>query len=265
MPPGVPGELYIGGAGVARGYLNRAELTAERFVADPFSGEAGARMYRTGDMARYLPDGNIEFRMRADNQVKIRGFRVELGEVEAALGEFPRVKQAVCRVVDLGRGDARLVAYVQPNGETPSASELRDHLRSRLPQYMIPQHIVNVDEFPLTPNGKVDRNQLPMPQDANTAAEQYVEPATVAERTVAAVFQEVLEVERVSADANFFDLGGHSVLATRAVAQLRKRGHPQITLRMLFDAQNLAELARGLDALQVSQAEEVVEREQFQF
>ncbi len=173
VPVGVPGEIFIGGAGVARGYLERPELTAERFVADPFAKPAGGRMYRTGDLGRYLPDGNIEFRQRVDNQVKIRGFRVELGEVEAALQAQPGVKQAVCNVVEIRPGDQRLVGYIIAEAQQLDAASLREGLRARLPQYMIPQHVVPVDGFPLLPNGKVNRRQLPHPRDVGALDEIY--------------------------------------------------------------------------------------------
>lgn len=261
-PTGVPGELCIAGAGVARGYLNRPELNAERFVADPFDATPGARMYRTGDMGRYLSDGNLEFRQRADSQVKIRGFRVELGDVEAALDAHPAVRQSVARVVELRPGDARLVAYVlAPDANPPSAAELREHLQASVPQYMIPQHFIIVAQFPLTPNGKVDRAQLPSPQASDWLTETYVEPATDSERTVARVFRDVLTVERVGAEASFFDLGGHSVLATRVVAQLRKLGHADVTLRMLFESATVAVLARELDRI----AQAAPEREAYEF
>jgi hypothetical protein len=263
-PTGVPGELCIAGAGVARGYLDQPELTAERFVRDPFTDRFGGRMYRTGDLGRYLPDGNLEFRQRVDNQVKIRGFRVELGDVEAALASHPRVRQAVARIFELRPGDARLVGYVLPEGEAPSAAELREHLRAQLPQYMVPQHFSVVERFELTPNGKVDRAKLEPPHAADLLAETFVAPATPHEQLVADVFGEVLQVERVSADASFFDLGGHSVLAARVVAQLRRQGFPALSLRSLFEWPSAAALARELDRL-APKVEAGTEREEFQF
>ena len=271
VPTGIPGEICIAGAGVARGYLNRSELTAEKFVRDPFSevfdsDPEGDRMYRTGDSGRFLVDGNLEFRNRVDNQVKIRGFRVELGEVEAAMESHPAVKQAIAKVFELRPGDTRLVAYLLPCGEAPTAVELRDHLRARLPHYMVPQHFSVVGEFPLTPNGKVDRIQLPTPQAADILAEAYIEPKTSAERMVANVFREMLAVERVSADASFFDLGGHSILATRVVSLLRQNEHPGITLRMLFESPTAVALGREIEQLkQASSVDQSREREEFQF
>ena len=271
VPTGIPGEICIAGAGVARGYLNRSELTAEKFVCDPFlevfgSDAVGGRMYRTGDSGRFLVDGNLEFRNRIDNQVKIRGFRVELGEVEAAMESHPAVKQAIAKVFELRPGDTRLVAYLLPCGEAPTAVELRDHLRARLPHYMVPQHFSVVVEFPLTPNGKVDRIHLPTPQAADVLAEAYIEPKTSAERMVANVFREMLAVERVSADASFFDLGGHSILATRVVSLLRQNEHPGITLRMLFESPTAVALGREIEQLkQAGSVDQSREREEFQF
>ena len=265
-PMGVPGELCIAGAGVARGYLDRPELTAERFVRDPFADRFGGRMYKTGDLGRYLPDGNLEFRQRVDNQVKIRGFRVELGDVEAALNSHPRVKQGVARIFELRPGDARLVGYVLPDGEPPAAAELREHLRTTLPQYMVPQHFSVVERFALTPNGKVDRARLEPPHAADLLAETFVAPSTPHEQLVADVFGDVLQVEKVSADASFFDLGGHSVLAARVVAQLRRQGFPTLSLRTLFESPSAATLARELDRLAVPAVQsDTREREEFQF
>ncbi|HKE48127.1 MAG TPA: amino acid adenylation domain-containing protein [Rhodanobacteraceae bacterium] len=265
-PMGVPGELCIAGAGVARGYLDRPELTAERFVRDPFADRFGGRMYRTGDLGRYLPDGNLEFRQRVDNQVKIRGFRVELGDVEAALNSHPQVKQGVARIFELRPGDARLVGYVLPEGEPPTAAELREHLRKTLPQYMVPQHFSVVEQFALTPNGKVDRARLEPPHAADLLAETFVAPSTPHELLVAEVFGDVLQVEKVSADASFFDLGGHSVLAARVVAALRRQGFPTLSLRTLFESPSAATLGRELDRMAAPAVEsDTREREEFQF
>lgn len=271
VPTGIPGEICIAGAGVARGYLNRPELTAGKFVRDPFSGPVdsdalGGRMYRTGDSGRFLVDGNLEFRNRIDNQVKIRGFRVELGEVEAVMESHPAVKQAIAKIFEFRPGDTRLVAYVLPYAEAPTAMELRDHLRARLPHYMVPQHLSVVAEFPLTPNGKVDRIQLPAPQAEDILAETHVEPKTPTERMVADIFGEMLAVERVSADTSFFDLGGHSILATRVVSLLRQNEHPGITLRMLFESPTAIALGREIEQLkQAGSADESLEREAFEF
>ena len=269
VPVGIPGEIYIAGQGVARGYLNRAEMTSERFLADPFAGRA-ERMYRTGDMGRTLTDGNLEFRQRADNQVKVRGFRIELGEVEGALAALAGVKQAICTVTEVRPGDARLVAYVSTTGaDGATVAELREHLRQKLPQYMIPQHFVAIQSFPLLPNGKIDRKQLPSLRDAGLIEEAYVAPATSTEIAVAKVFAEVLQVERVSADANFFDLGGHSILAMRALTLLRRDLAPGLALRTIFEHAQVRELARAIGTLRTppappAQAKDQ-EIEQFQF
>lgn len=268
VPTGIPGEIHIAGAGVARGYLNRPTLTTERFVCDPFSKADGGRMYRTGDLGRYLSDGNLEFRNRADNQVKIRGFRVELGEVETVMTAHPAVKQAIAKTFELRPGDTRLVAYILPHAhaQAPSAQDLRDHLRARLPHYMVPQHFSIVAGFPLTPNGKVDRAQLVTPQVEELLAEAHVAPKTSTEQAVAQAFSEMLALERVSADASFFDLGGHSVLATRVVSLLRKRGHADVTLRMLFESPTAVALGREIDLLRHTDlAAAAGEREAFEF
>lgn len=268
VPTGIPGEIHIAGAGVARGYLNRPTLTTERFVCDPFSKADGGRMYRTGDLGRYLSDGNLEFRNRADNQVKIRGFRVELGEVETVMTAHPAVKQAIAKTFELRPGDTRLVAYILPHAhaQAPSAQDLRDHLRARLPHYMVPQHFSIVAGFPLTPNGKVDRAQLVTPQVEELLAEAHVAPKTSTEQAVAQAFSEMLALERVSADASFFDLGGHSVLATRVVSLLRKRGHADVTLRMLFESPTAVALGREIDLLRHADLTAAGgEREAFEF
>ncbi|MCI4661748.1 MAG: amino acid adenylation domain-containing protein [Neomegalonema sp.] len=251
VPIGVPGEIFIGGAGVAQGYVALPEQNAERFVPDPFTEDFGGRMYRTGDFGRQLADGNLEFRERTDRQVKIRGFRIELPEIEAQLGQHPAIAQGVVKVWEPRANDARLVAYLQPE---PGSAELdvaalRDWLRERLPGYMIPQHLVIQHSFPLTPNGKINRRALPEPEDAPTLEIPYVAPEGETETTLAAVFAEILRLEQVSATANFFDLGGHSILATRALAQLRRSGWPSLTLRAIFQEPDLRSLARHLDSL----------------
>ena len=250
VPTGILGELFIAGAGVARGYLNLPQLTAQKFLHDPYSKDAGARMYRTGDLGRYLPDGNLEFRSRVDNQVKIRGFRVELGDVEAALESHAAVKQAVARIVEVRPGDLRLVAYVLPFGEAPTHAELRDYLRNRLPHYMVPQHFPVVREFPLTPNGKVDRNALPLPPaepppvtGMEGSDDEPVDPRV---SYLALVWSEVLGVA-VGPEDNFFDLGGHSMLAVHMVNRVAADTGVRIKLVRLA-SQDLAALAADLPA-----------------
>jgi amino acid adenylation domain-containing protein len=245
QPPGVVGEICIGGAGVARGYWNRDDLTAERFVSDPFLREFGGRMYRTGDQGRLLKSGELEFRGRADAQVKVRGFRVELGEIEAALAGAPGVRAAAAKAVTDDNGDARIIAYVE--ADAIDEALLRERLRAKLPHYMIPQAIVALDEFPLTPNGKVDRNRLPDAARPQINGAHYVAPSGDTELLVARAFGEVLNAEKVSAEANFFDLGGHSILAIRALAILRRDIYPDLDLAAVFEASHVRDLARIID------------------
>jgi len=243
VPIGVAGELVIGGAGVARGYHRRPELTAERFIPDPFAREPGARLYRTGDLARYLPDGNLEFLGRADHQVKIRGFRVELGEIEAVLGQYPGVREAVV-VLRSDGGDARLCGYLASTAAAIEISELRGFLRQRLPEYMVPSAFVVLDALPLTPNGKVDRRALPAPEAALMARESdFVPPANEAEAAVAEIWRQVLGIESVSVRDSFFNLGGHSLLATRVLTRMRDAFQVELTLRDIFETPTVAGLA----------------------
>ncbi|HEU0013521.1 MAG TPA: amino acid adenylation domain-containing protein [Longimicrobium sp.] len=247
VPVGVAGELYVAGAGLARGYLGRAGQTAAAFVPDPFAAEPGARMYRTGDRVRWLADGELEFLGRADEQVKLRGYRIEPGEIEAALLAHPRVAQAA--VVVRGEGGARrLVAYVAPGAgdDTPPVSELRAHLGERLPDYMVPAAFVALPELPLSPNGKVDRRRLPEPaaQDRAPAAA----PQSALERRIAAVWRELLEVEEVGLDDNFFELGGHSLLIARMQARLREALEREVSIVDLFQFPSVGALAAHLEA-----------------
>ena len=222
VPVGVYGELYIGGDGLAREYLHQPQLTAEKFVADPFDTTAGGRLYRTGDLVRYLADGTIEFLGRLDNQVKVRGFRIELGEIEAVLGRMPQVRQAVVVVREDTPGDKRLVAYVVAQGATEDLVEqLRSRLRESLPEYMVPSAFVMVEKLPLTPNGKVDRNALPAPERENQVTAGYVAPGSELEQKLVSVWREVLRMEKVGVDDNFFDLGGNSLLVTRVHARIK--------------------------------------------
>ncbi|HEX8719954.1 MAG TPA: amino acid adenylation domain-containing protein [Pyrinomonadaceae bacterium] len=255
-PLGVPGELYVGGAGLARGYLGRPALTAQKFVPDPFSPEPGARLYRSGDRARHLPGGDIEYLGRADQQIKIRGFRVEAGEIEAALREHARVGEAVVRAWGEG-AEKRLAAYftAAPGAEAPTAAELREHLRARLPEYMVPAGFVGLGRVPLTPNGKVDRRALPEPAWGEAAA--AAAPAseggvaawrTPAEELVAGVWAEVLGVEAHGPGADFFELGGHSLLATRVVSRLRAATGVEVELRRLFESPTVEGLAGWVEA-----------------
>lgn len=250
-PIGVPGELFIGGAGVARGYLNRPDLTAERFVPDTFLDEPGARMYRTGDRARFLPDGNIEFLGRLDHQVKVRGFRVELGEIEAALRAHPTVDGAVVLLREDTPGDQRLVAYVTAAAPaTVLAGDVRAYLKQTLPDYLVPSAIVPLDAWPLTPNGKIDRRALPAPSDGRLSLPSaFVAPATPTEQRVAAIWSEILgvSVTAIGAHDDFFDLGGHSLLAARAAMRVRDQFQVEVSLATFFEAPTVAALAERID------------------
>ncbi|MBS9426318.1 non-ribosomal peptide synthetase, partial [Photorhabdus caribbeanensis] len=246
VPQGATGEIYIGGDGVACGYLNRSELTTERFLADPFSHLPDARMYRTGDLARYLPDGNLEFLGRNDQQVKIRGFRIELGEIEARLIEHPAVSEAV--VLALGDGqDKRLVAYVVAEVDEGLVNCLRIHLSTILPDYMVPAAFVCMDSFPLTPNGKLDRRALPAPGEEDFARQIYATPSGEVETTLATIWRELLGVERISRYDNFFALGGHSLLAVRMMNRLAALGI-ELPLSTLFTFPALTTFAEAISA-----------------
>ncbi|NOK38903.1 amino acid adenylation domain-containing protein, partial [Corallococcus exercitus] len=245
VPVGVRGELYLGGVGVTRGYAGRPELTAERFVPDAFSGEAGARLYRTGDVVRWREDGTLEFVGRADAQVKVRGFRIELGEVEAVLRAAPTVKDAVVLVREDVPGDRRLVAYVV--ADATDASALREHLKQHLPEYMVPAAFVALPALPLTANGKVDRKALPAPDFAGDDRE-HVPPRTGTEERLAGLWRPLLGVTRVGATDSFFDLGGHSLLATQAISRIREAFGVELPLRALFDAPTVEGLAARIDA-----------------
>jgi amino acid adenylation domain-containing protein len=246
VPIGAPGEIHIGGAAVGLGYLNRPELTAERFVDDAFNPIPGQRMYRSGDFGRYRADGNIEFLRRNDGQVKLRGFRVELGEIEMRLGEHADVASAAVIVREETPGDKQLAAYVtltssaQPQG---LAARLRTHLEEILPDYMVPSAYVRLDELPLTPNGKLDRKALRAPGDDDFAREAYVAPQGPIEQAVATLWAELLELERVSRFDNFFALGGHSLMAVKILSQVNARFKVGLTIDAIFNAPTVAQLA----------------------
>jgi len=232
VPVGVAGELYIGGVGVTHGYVNQPELTAERFVPDTYTG--AGQIYQTGDLARWRPDGVLEHLGRIDSQVKVRGFRIELGEIESVLSEHPTVDRVAVNVWDAGSGDQRLVAYlVISPGESLDPISLRKHLNTRLPNYMLPQHYIQLQELPLTPNGKTDRKKLPAPSgliDGNTRQP----PVTPAEKLIAKIWSELLDVENIGRHDNFFELGGHSLLAVRALLELEKASGTRIELRHIL-------------------------------
>jgi len=252
VPVGVSGELYIGGDGVALGYLNRPDLTNERFVSDPFSNKIGAKLYRTGDLVRRMPDGWIEFLHRIDQQVKLRGFRIELEEVEAALKLHPGVTQCVTLVREDMPGDKRLVSYIVPFDPhvAPRGAELRDFLKQKLPEYMIPSAIVTLAELPLTPNGKIDRKGLPMPGVSlhdSSPARQIVSPSTPVEFELARIWQQILGIKIESVRDNFFDLGGHSLLAVRMFAQIEKVFSVRLPLATLYESPTIEDIARILN------------------
>jgi amino acid adenylation domain-containing protein len=246
---GAEGELYIGGEGLARGYFERAELTAEKFVCNPFSSQPGARMYRTGDLVRYKPDGNVEFLGRIDHQVKIRGFRIELGEIEAVLEQHSGIRHAVVIAREDVPGDKRLVAYYVP--ETRGAltgSKLREHLARQLPDYMIPSAFVLMEKLPLTPNGKVDRKALAAPTAQDFASQsEYVAPRNATERKLVELWETVLGMSPISVTANFFDLGGRSVLAARLFTKILRTFGKELPLSTLFRAPTVEQLAKELD------------------
>ncbi len=247
VPVGVAGELYVGGEGVARGYVNRPELTAERFVPDPFGKQPGQRLYRTGDVVRWGASGELEYLGRADEQVKVRGYRIELGEVEAVLAGHPGVKEAAVVVRQEG-GGPRLVGYVVGKGPVPTAQELRSYLLERLPDYMVPTAFVGLESLPLTPNGKVDRKALPAP-DSDLAVEgaSYVAPRTPAEELLAGILSLVLAVPRVGIHDNFFELGGHSLLATQAIVRVRDAFQVELSVREFFETPTVAGLAERVE------------------
>jgi aspartate racemase len=236
VPVGVHGELYIGGDGLARGYLNAPELTKERFIAHPFSEEPGARLYKTGDMVRYLADGSIEYIGRRDHQVKIRGFRVELGEIEVTLKEHGAVEEAVVLCRQDTPGEKRLVAYVVLTDEAGTTmGDLKSFVRSRLPGYMVPSALVSLAAMPLTPNGKIDRHALPQPDRTRRLDSEYVPPRTEAQRIIAAIWQDILKVSHVGIHDNFFDLGGHSLLVMELQRRLGETFHTGLSIVTLFE------------------------------
>jgi len=244
VPIGVPGELFISGDGLARGYLNRPELTDEKFISNPFSNEPGALMYRTGDIARYLPDGNVEYLGRVDNQVKIRGYRIELGEIEAILREHTAIRNAAVIVREDKPGDRRLVGYVVVDRTDATGNDLRQYLQGKVPEYMIPSFFVFLDQFPLTPNGKVDRRALPAPDlERPDLDDSFVGPRTPVEEILADIWCEVLGLRKVGIRDNFFELGGYSLLAIQVMSRLRTTFQVEMSLRSLFETPTVAGLA----------------------
>jgi amino acid adenylation domain-containing protein len=250
VPIGIPGELYAGGDGLARGYYRRPDLTTEKFVRNPFDPTGQSVLFRTGDLARYLPDGNIEYLGRTDFQVKIRGFRIELAEVEMALASHPKVHQAVVAAHTDQNGDRRLTAYVVPHpGETISANEIRQHMQDRLPEYMAPSSVITLDALPLTPSGKVNRRALPEPGQTDlTARDAVVPPTTALEAKLVMLWEEMLGVRGIGIRHSFFDLGGHSLLAVRMFARIEKDFGIRLEVARLFGAPTIEKLAKVIDA-----------------
>jgi acyl-CoA synthetase (AMP-forming)/AMP-acid ligase II/aryl carrier-like protein len=248
VPIGVRGELRIGGEGVARGYLNRPELTAERFIPDAYSPESGARVYRTGDLGRFGADGKIEFLGRNDDQIKVRGYRIEPKEIEAVLDDHPSVKESVVVAREDQRGGKRLLGYVVGE-EGLTTTELKRHVRERLPEYMAPSAMVVLEQMPLLPNGKVDRRALPAPDGAG-ADREYEAPVGATEAALAQIWAEMLKLERVGRHDHFFELGGHSLLAVRLIERMRREGlHGDV--RALFATPTLTEFAAATEDMEV--------------
>ena len=262
-PIGESGEIYIGGAGLARGYRNQPDLTAERFVPDPFSSEPGARLFRTGDLGRYLPDGQVAFLGRIDEQIKIRGFRIEPAEIVKVLDEHPAVQASTVVAREVEPGDKRLVAYFVPAAKAqPTHTELRNFIAARVPEYMVPATFVKLEALPLNPSGKVDRAALPAPNAENTLRDSsFVAPRTPIEERLAAMLALLLDLDRVGVEDNFFLLGGHSLLGTQLIARVRDAFGVELSLRNLFDAPTVSKLSAQIEALLLAKLEAMSEEE----
>ena len=248
VPVGVPGELYLGGAGVARGYLGRPDLTAQRFVPHPLASEPGSRLYKTGDLARFLPDGTVEFLGRTDFQIKLRGYRIELGEIEACLTEHPGIQQVVVTARASQAGEKYLAAYIVPRDSAGEPAGWREFLKERLPDYMIPTALVCLPALPLNQNGKVDRALLPDPEAYLASSRRYVAPRNSAEEMLTGIWETILKRDRIGIHDDFFDLGGHSLLATQVMARVRSVFRAELPLRTLFEATTVAELAEAIES-----------------
>jgi len=262
VPNGAIGELYLGGDGVVRGYLNRPELTAQKFIRDPFSPEPGARMYRTGDLARMREDGELAYVGRCDEQIKILGYRIEPAEIEAAIDRHPAVASSV--VVACGStAEKQLAAYLtMRNCVTPSAAELRELLRSSLPEYMVPARFVKLESLPLTANGKIDRAALPEPTSENTLADgDFAAPSSPIEKRLAKILGELFHLSEVSINDNFFLLGGHSLMGAQLIVKIRGAFGVDLPLRTLFDAPTIAQLSREIERLIIARVESMSEAE----
>ncbi|HEX7956271.1 MAG TPA: phosphopantetheine-binding protein, partial [Pyrinomonadaceae bacterium] len=243
----VPGEIYVGGEGVARGYLKRPDLTAEKFVPHPFAAEPGARLYKSGDVARYQPDGQVEFLGRVDQQIKIRGYRLEPGEVEAAIKRMPGVREAVVVAREDVPGEKRLLAYFTAESDV-SVNELRRHVKECLPEHMIPSAFVWLEALPLTPSGKVDRRVLPAPDRVRPELEnEYEPPQTPVEEELCGIWSRVLGLERIGVNDNFFALGGHSLLAVQVMSRVQEALQLELPLRLLFEFPTVAQLSAAIE------------------
>jgi acyl carrier protein len=251
VPPGTLGEIHIGGAGLARGYRNRPDLTGEKFITNPFSAEPGSRLYKTGDLGRLLPDGNIAFLGRVDDQIKIRGYRIEPNEIVSALDQHPDVRESLVVAREDSPGNKRLVAYVvlAPDSRT-NLDALRDSLCQHLPEYMLPASFVRLDAFPMTPHGKIDRAALPEPTAENTVSNDSFEaPGSPVEERLAGILTALLGVDEVGVDDNFFQMGGHSLLGAQVIARVRDSFGVELSLRSLFDHPTVREMSTEIERL----------------
>jgi acyl-coenzyme A synthetase/AMP-(fatty) acid ligase/acyl carrier protein len=260
--PGVTGEIYIGGHGLALGYLNDHTLTADRFVKNPFSADTNARLYRTGDIGSYLPDGQIAFHGRSDDQVKINGFRIELNEVASALRRYSAVRETVCSVRENEAGEKQLVAYIVPTSTMPSVGELRDFLSSEVPEYMLPAMFVRMESLPVASSGKVDRQALPAPSQQNVLREEaFQHPSSATEQRVGAIVASLLGLQQVGVNDNFFYLGGNSLFGTQLIARLRDAFQVEVPLLKLFDHPTVAELSLEVERVMFAKIEDMSEEE----
>ncbi|HXI38599.1 MAG TPA: non-ribosomal peptide synthetase [Bryobacteraceae bacterium] len=257
VPPGTPGEIHVGGAGLARGYRNRPDLTSEKFIVNPFSAEPGSRLYKTGDIGRLLPDGNIAFIGRVDDQIKIRGYRIEPNEIVSVLDQHPDIRESLVVAREDSSGEKRLVAYVilTPDSRT-NASAIRDSLRQHLPEYMLPTTFVRLDEFPLTSHGKIDRDALPEPTVENSLGNAPVEaPGSPVEERLTGILQALLGIDQIGVDDNFFQMGGHSLLGAQMIAHVRDAFAVELSLRSLFDHPTVREMSAEIERLILAKLE----------
>lgn len=262
VPDGTLGEIYVGGDGLAKGYLNDPQLTADRFIANPFSSTAGARLYRTGDLGSYLPDGQISFHGRADEQVKINGFRIELNDVASALRRHPSVRECALAARENETGEKQLIAYVVTSGSVPSLGEIREFLAKELPEYMLPAVFVRLDAIPLATSGKVDRSALPSPDEQNMLRDEvFHHPSSATEQRVSAIVASLLGLERVGVNENFFYLGGNSLFGTQLIARLRDAFQVEVPLLGLFDHPTVCELSTEVESLMVAKLDAMSEEE----